>query len=173
MAVPNRREKLAGLRHGDFRGLALDDLVALLADRESRVQDDGVTGHHAVEEMPHGRKVLLARGDAEIFLSQPVEVLAHVSGRNAGKLKAALLAPGEKPVHRAPVGYTGVLVADPAVEKLIGRENSGRASLPHDGRQGRKDFGRGDQSGRGIGWSGVREFGGLGQDASVTGRLAR
>ena len=49
---------------GDFGGPAFEDGVALGADRERGIENDGVARHHAVEEVAQGGEVLLARGDA-------------------------------------------------------------------------------------------------------------
>ena len=132
----HRLKKEARLLHRDFRRLALDDFVTFAADGERRVKDDGVPGHHAIEEMPDGRQVLLAGGDAETLLAQPVEVLADVLGGDAGEFEAPLLAPGEKAVDCSPVGGAGVFVADAAVVKLLGGEDGGLARSLHDIRKG-------------------------------------
>ena len=57
---------------GDFRRLPLDHFVTFTSDGERRVQEDGVPRHHAVEEMPHARQVLLAGSDAETLFAQYV-----------------------------------------------------------------------------------------------------
>jgi hypothetical protein len=96
-----------------------------------------VAHHQTVEKMPDRREVLLARGNAEILLPQSVEILPHVLGRDAGKRKAAELAPGEKLLHGVQVSATGMLVADLTVEELLGREDRSLPGLPYDRWQGK------------------------------------
>jgi hypothetical protein len=86
--------------------------------------------------MPNTRQVLLAGGDAETLLAQPVEVLADIFGCDPGEFESPLLAPGEKAVDGSPIGRPGMLVADAAVEKLLGGEDGRLASSLNDIRQG-------------------------------------
>ena len=60
-------QKLPGARHGDLGRFALDHLVALAADRERRIEQDGVAGDQVVEKVPQGGQVLLAGGHGGVF----------------------------------------------------------------------------------------------------------
>ena len=95
-------------------------------------------GHHTVEEMPDAGEMLFARGDAEALFPEPVEVAAHVGGRDAGQFEAAALAPREESMNGAPVGEPCVLVANGAVEEFLGREDGDRAGPLHELRQRRR-----------------------------------
>jgi hypothetical protein len=74
---------------GNLRGLAFHDAVALAAHREGRVEHDGVAGHHAVEEMPQRREMLVARSDAGGF-REFRKILPHVPGRDLRQLAPAV-----------------------------------------------------------------------------------
>ena len=86
--------------HRDLRRLAFDHFVAFAANGERRVQQDRVPGHHAIEKMPERGQVLLASGDAQILLSQPVKILADIFGRDLDELQAALFRPSQEPFDR-------------------------------------------------------------------------
>jgi hypothetical protein len=103
--------------------------------------------------MPDARQVLLAGGNAETLLAQSVEVLADVFGSDPREFESPLLAPGKKPIDGAPVGGPGVLIANAAIEKLLGGEDGRLASALNDIRQGGcLGFGSKNQSVRGVGW---------------------
>ena len=69
--VLDRLQQRAGAGDGDLGRLAFDHLVALAADRERRVQNDGVPGHQAIEEMPERGQVLLAGCDRHRLFCSP------------------------------------------------------------------------------------------------------
>ena len=50
--VSSEESSLACLAHGNLRRFAFDGGVAFAAHGEGRVEHDGVTGDHAVEEVP-------------------------------------------------------------------------------------------------------------------------
>ena len=80
--------------------------------------------------------MLFAGGDTETLLAQPIEVLADVLGGDADEFETPFVTPGEEPVDGAPVGSSGVLIADAAVIKLLGGEDGGLAGALDDVRQG-------------------------------------
>lgn len=126
------REQGARLLDGNLRRLAFDGGVALAPDGEGRVEHDGVTHDHSVEEMPQGGEMLIACGDAGGF-GEALEVFADMPGSDLGQLApTVLLGPLEEELHRVPVGTFGVLVANRTGEKLLCRENSVRASAVDD-----------------------------------------
>ena len=57
MAGIHGAQESSGLFDGDFRGLALDDLVALATNGSGRVKCHGVAHDQSIEEMANGGKV--------------------------------------------------------------------------------------------------------------------
>lgn len=72
-------EQLPCLIDGDLRRLAFHGRITLAADREGRVEHNGMTRHHAVEEMPQGGEMLVARGNARGFREVPLSQCTKTS----------------------------------------------------------------------------------------------
>jgi hypothetical protein len=129
------REELSRVRLGNLRRLAFDHAIALAADGEGRVEHDGMTGHQAVEEMPQGGEVLIARGDAGGFRKLR-KILPHVPGARSGSTRPdVFLRPLQEKLHRVPVSALRARIAQRAVEELFGREHGGVTGAVDDVRQ--------------------------------------
>jgi len=90
-----------------------------------------VTRHHPVEKMPQRRKMLFSGGNAG-RLTEPRKIHTDVARRDADQLKPPRFGPREELIHRRKVGAAGVVVADGAEEKLLGRKDGGRSGAAHD-----------------------------------------
>lgn len=110
---------MAGLLDGNLRRLAFDDAVALSTHGEGGVEHDGMALHQAIEEVPQGRQMLVARGDARRG-PQLLKILPHMPRRDLCQLAPAVLRdPVKKQLHGVQVGAPRMFIADGSEEEFL------------------------------------------------------
>ena len=93
VAAADGGDQPLGLIEGDFRGLALDHLIAFAADAGRRVEHHEVPGNEEVEETAEGGQVELAGGGTAGVL---VEVRRRAGGGDLVQGDLSRLHPGEE-----------------------------------------------------------------------------
>ena len=97
------------------------------------IQENGVSGHQDVEEVPERRQGLVLGGVAPREL---VQEPAGPAGGDLVQLQSLVLTPGEEPSHLVGVGGPGVGVGEPRGEELVRREAGHLSGSYKDGREG-------------------------------------
>ena len=125
MTEVERAQQFARLLDADLRGGALGDAMLDAAHRSEGIERDRVPRHQAVEEVAQRRERLVfgRRGALEL-----AHILTGQARSDLAEFEALVLAPGQKPHHRAAVGAPGVGIVEGGLEKLLGGEDRVGAS---------------------------------------------